>query len=492
MMSLQQLLPNLNLPANVAGIVVSGLQLDSRQVQAGQAFVAVPGVASDGRHYVAQAVAAGAAAVLADAEQGPVTVSYEQQVPCVHVPELAGQVGDVAARWFNEPAAHMALTGVTGTNGKTSITWFLRDALNALGNRCALVGTLGVGLKGEEQHTGHTTPDPITLQAALASARDAGANCVAMEVSSHALDQKRLGNTPVTTAVFSNLSRDHLDYHGDMESYLAAKSVLFSRPGVRLAVINCDDHASNSLLSCLADGVRCVTFGGQQGATVRCEKVAYDTHGMHATLNVAGEAVNVALPLFGPFNLSNLMAVAAILHGQGVENAMLGKALSAVTPVPGRMEPVSAAQGPTVIVDYAHTPDGLEKALQACREHFDGKLYCIVGCGGDRDTGKRPLMAKAAEALADVVVLTSDNPRSENPQTIIEQMQAGLTHPESAMAIVERADAVVDTVRRAAAGDVILLAGKGHEDYQEINGVRYPSDDRELARNALAALGGDQ
>ena len=298
MMTLQQLLPGLNLPANVAGVVVSGLQLDSRQVTSGQAFVAVPGVASDGRRFVAQAISSGATAVLADAEHGPLTISYEQQVPCVHVPELAGQVGDIAARWFGEPAKQMALTGVTGTNGKTSITWFLRDALNALGNRCALVGTLGVGLKGEEQRTGHTTPDPITLQAALASARDAGADSVAMEVSSHALDQGRLGSMPVATAVFSNLSRDHLDYHGDMESYLAAKSVLFSRAGVRLAVINCDDHAASSLVSCLADGVRCVTFGGQQGATVRCEQVEYSAAGMRATLKVAGETVEVGLPLY--------------------------------------------------------------------------------------------------------------------------------------------------------------------------------------------------
>ncbi|MZR62465.1 UDP-N-acetylmuramoyl-L-alanyl-D-glutamate--2,6-diaminopimelate ligase [Alcanivorax sp. DP30] len=488
MKSLQQLLPDFNLPANVAGIVVSGLQLDSRRMEAGQAFLAVPGVASDGRHFVAQAVAAGASVVLADAESEPFSVSFQGQVPCLHVPALAARVGDVAARWFGEPANNMAMIGVTGTNGKTSITWFLRDALNALGHRCALVGTLGVGLKGQELQTGHTTPDPITLQAALASARDAGADCVAMEVSSHALDQGRLGSSVIGTAVFSNLSRDHLDYHGDMESYLAAKSVLFTRDGVRLAVINCDDHASSSLLSCIADGVRCVTFGGQEGATVRCETVAYDSLGMRATLNVAGETVTVSLPLFGPFNLSNLMAVAAILHGQGVDTAALGKALAAVTPVPGRMEPVRAEQGPTVIVDYAHTPDGLEKALQACRAHFEGRLHCIIGCGGDRDTGKRPLMARAAEQLADKVVLTSDNPRGENPQIIIEQMQSGLTNPDQTVAIVERAEAVAETVRRAAAGDVILLAGKGHEDYQDINGVRYPSDDRDLARQALAAL----
>ncbi|PNE03083.1 UDP-N-acetylmuramoylalanyl-D-glutamate--2, 6-diaminopimelate ligase [Alcanivorax sp. MD8A] len=485
MMSLQQLLPDYTLPADAAGVVVSGLQLDSRRVGSGDAFIAVPGVASDGRRYIAEAIRAGAAAVLAQGDT--FTLSFEQQVPCVQVPGLADKVGDVAARWYGEPAKGLSITGVTGTNGKTSITWFLRDALNALGHRCALVGTLGVGLKGKEQQTGHTTPDPVTLQAALASARDAGADTVAMEVSSHALDQGRLGNTPVMTAVFSNLSRDHLDYHGDMEAYLAAKSVLFTRDGVKLAVINCDDHAAGSLVGCLADGVRCVTYGAQQGATVRCDDVTYNDSGMHATLMVGGESVSIALPLFGPFNLSNVMAVAGILHGQGVEAAALGGALSAITPVPGRMEPVTADEGPTVIVDYAHTPDGLEKALQACRAHFDGKLHCIVGCGGDRDSGKRPQMAAVAERLADAVMLTSDNPRSEDPQTIIDQMRAGLRAPDSVKENTHRAAAIAQVVSAASAQDVILVAGKGHEDYQEINGVRHPSDDRLLARDALAA-----
>ena len=490
MMRLQQLLPSQNLPAPVAGVVVSGLQLDSRRVQPGEAFVAVPGVSSDGRQFVAQAVAAGAAAVLADAEQ--FSVSYEQQVPRVNLPGLAGQVGDLAARWYGHPGSQMQITGVTGTNGKTSITWFLRDALNALGHRCALVGTLGLGFKGEEQTTGHTTPDPITLQAGLAAVRDAGADSVAMEVSSHALDQQRLGSTPVPVAVFSNLSRDHLDYHGDMESYLAAKSALFTREGVQLAVINCDDSAACSLFGCLADGVRCVTFGSQEGATVRCQSVAFTATGMEAELSVGGAAVAVQLPLFGHFNLSNVMAVAAILHGQGVAGDALREALTSVTPVPGRMEPVQREGGPTVIVDYAHTPDGLEKALQACRDHFAGRLYCIVGCGGDRDAGKRPEMAAAAERLADVVVLTSDNPRSEDPQSIIEQMRTGLTAPDKVQDNVDRARAVMDTVLAAGPDDVILLAGKGHEDYQEINGVRHPSDDRDLARQALAARGGAQ
>ncbi len=268
MMTLQQLLPDVTLPASAAGVVLSGLQLDSRKVAPGDAFLAVPGVASDGRQFVSQAIAAGAVAVLADADA--FEIQQDQPVPCVALPQLGRRVGALAARWYGEPGAAMSVVGVTGTNGKTSITWFLRDALNALGHRCALVGTLGLGLKGDEQITGHTTPDPITLQAGLARVRDAGADTVAMEVSSHALDQHRLGSTPVPVAVFSNLSRDHLDYHGDMEAYLAAKSVLFTRDGVKLAVINCDDPAAYSLIGCLADGVRCVTFGDQPGATVRC------------------------------------------------------------------------------------------------------------------------------------------------------------------------------------------------------------------------------
>lgn len=490
MMTLQQLLPNTTLPATAAGVVLSGLQLDSRKVTPGDAFLAVQGVASDGRQFVSQAIAAGAVAVVAEAEK--FAVQQEQAVPRVNFPGLTRSVGELAARWYGEPGSTMNVVGVTGTNGKTSITWFLRDALNALGHRCALVGTLGLGLKDNEQITGHTTPDPITLQAGLARVREAGADTVAMEVSSHALDQHRLGSTPVPVAVFSNLSRDHLDYHGDMEAYLAAKSVLFTRDGVKLAVINCDDPVAYSLVGCLADGVRCVTFGDQAGATVRCGSVAFTTEGTTAELNVGGGSFTVTLPLFGHFNLSNVMAVAGILHGQGVGTASLVGALTAITPVPGRMEPVRQAGCPTVIVDYAHTPDGLEKALQACRAHFTGRLFCIVGCGGDRDTGKRPQMAAVAERGADQVVFTSDNPRSEDPQKIIDEMCVGLTYTGSVQIIVERDRAVMDTVQAASDGDVILLAGKGHEDYQEVKGVRYPSDDRDLARKAFNARGGAQ
>lgn len=493
MMTLQQLLPDRRLPAPVGQVAVQGLQLDSRALVPGQVFIAVPGVSTDGRRFIDQAVEAGAVAVLGDAAE--FAVHWRGDVPCIDLPGLAEQSGELAACFYGQPDQQLNITGVTGTNGKTSITWFLRDALDALGYRCALVGTLGIGLKGQQRETGHTTPDPVTLQAGLAEVRAAGADTVAMEVSSHALDQNRLSRTRVPVAVFSNLSRDHLDYHGDMEAYLAAKSALFTRDGLELAVVNGDDPAAFALIGCLRDGVRCVTFGGQDGATVRCESHHCGPTGLQAQIKVGGVALTLDLPLFGTFNLSNVMAVAAVLHGMQVPSETLSRALQAVTPVPGRMEPIQREDGPTVIVDYAHTPDALDKALQACRAHFSGKVHCVVGCGGDRDAGKRPQMAAVAEQGADQLVLTSDNPRSEPPQQIIDAMVAGLSEPDAAYQQADRALAVAQTVARAADQDVILLAGKGHEDYQEIHGTRHPSDDRVLAMDALEqrlAQGGAQ
>jgi len=485
MIALRHLLPDQPLPERLRDLTINALRLDSRAVTPGDLFLAVPGHNMDGRRFIDAAIRAGATVVV---EEGDTfAVHPHAGAARITVPELRRQVGVLAARYFGEPGRRLKVIGVTGTNGKTSITWFLRDALNALGHACGLIGTLGVGLKGHEDSTGHTTPDPITLQKALRALCDAGADSVAMEVSSHALDQHRLGSTPVRIAVFSNLSRDHLDYHGDMDSYLLAKVALFTRPELQEAVINSDDAAAPVLLGRLNDGVRCITYGAQAGATVRC--VAWQPHpdGMDLRLTVGGEAVNVTLPLFGAFNLSNVMAVAGVLHGSGVEPRALAGALAAITPVPGRMEPVRAAGKPTVIVDYAHTPDGLEKALAAAREHFPGRLHCVVGCGGDRDTGKRPLMAAAAERGADRVLFTSDNPRGEHPDAIIEQMRAGLDDPGAVQVETDRRRAVALAVSQAGADDVVLVAGKGHEDYQEVAGERHPMDDRDLAREALAA-----
>ena len=485
MIALRHLLPDQPLPERLRDLTINALRLDSRAVTPGDLFLAVPGHNMDGRRFIDAAIRAGATVVV---EEGDTfAVHPHAGAARITVPELRRQVGVLAARYFGEPGRRLKVIGVTGTNGKTSITWFLRDALNALGHACGLIGTLGVGLKGHEDSTGHTTPDPITLQKALRALCDAGADSVAMEVSSHALDQHRLGSTPVRIAVFSDLSRDHLDYHGDMDSYLLAKVALFTRPELQEAVINSDDAAAPVLLGRLNDGVRCITYGAQAGATVRC--VAWQPHpdGMDLRLTVGAEAVNVTLPLFGAFNLSNVMAVAGALHGSGVEPRALAGALAAITPVPGRMEPVRAAGKPTVIVDYAHTPDGLEKALAAAREHFPGRLHCVVGCGGDRDTGKRPLMAAAAERGADRVLFTNDNPRGEHPDAIIDQMRAGLDDPGAVQVETDRRRAVALAVSQAGADDVVLVAGKGHEDYQEVAGERHPMDDRDLAREALAA-----
>ncbi len=488
MITLRDLLPDLPLPAALRDLTVPALRLDSRAVERGDLFLAVPGHQADGRRFIDAAIRAGAAVVL---EEGDVFAVHGQEpVARIVVPDLRRQVGDLAARFYGQPGRQLKVIGVTGTNGKTSITWFLRDALDALGYHCGLMGTLGLGLKGAEIATGHTTPDPITLQRGLRDLCDAGADTVAMEVSSHALDQHRLGDTPVWAAVFSNLSRDHLDYHGDMDSYLLAKVALFTRPDLREAVINGDDPSAPVLLSRLNDGVRCIIFGGQAGATVRC--VAEQPHeaGMDLRLTVGGEAINVSVPLFGAFNRSNLMAVAGVLHGLGVAPERLGTALNAITPVPGRMQPVREPGKPTVIVDYAHTPDGLEKALAAVREHVPGRLHCVVGCGGDRDSGKRPLMAAAAEAGADRLILTSDNPRGEDPQAIVDAMLQGAANPSAVAVELDRRAAVNRAVAGAGPGDVVLVAGKGHEDYQEVRGQRQPLDDRVLAREALAAWAG--
>jgi len=484
MIALRHLLPDYPLPAWLLDQTVNQLRLDSREVAQGDLFLAVPGHQVDGRQFIDAAISAGASVVV---EEGD-TFGVHQQgaTACITLPDLRRQVGVLAARYFGEPGRRLRVIGVTGTNGKTSITWFLRDALNALGGACGLIGTLGVGLKGHEDVTGHTTPDPITLQKALLALCDAGADSVAMEVSSHALDQHRLGDTPVRVAVFSNLSRDHLDYHGDMDSYLLAKVALFTRPELQEAVINSDDDAAPVLLGRLNDGVRCITFGAQAGATVRCVTWQPHPQGMDLRLMVGGEAIDVALPLFGAFNRSNVMAVAGALHGSGVEPQKLAPALAAITAVPGRMEPIRAAGKPTVIVDYAHTPDGVEKALAAVREHFSGRLHCVVGCGGDRDSGKRPLMAACAEQGADRLVFTSDNPRGERPEAIIEQMRAGLSNPQAAEVETDRRRAVCLALSGAAADDVVLVAGKGHENYQEVAGERHPMDDRDLAREAQA------
>lgn len=484
--ALSTLLPDQVLPAALAARCVSGLTLDSRRVRPGDAFIAVPGESVDGRQFIEAAVQAGASVVIAEAAHFSVAESFGAVV--VGVPALQARVGEIAGHFYGEPAQSLDVLAVTGTNGKTSTTWFLRDALQAIGRPCALVGTLGMQYADETFDTGHTTPDPITLHAGLSQFHRAGAQAVAMEASSHALAQQRLAGVPVSVAVFTNLSRDHLDYHGDMEQYFAAKALLFARPEISVAVLNAADEYAVRLVETLeTHGVHVVTFG-TESASVTCEQCnAYDA-GMQLVLRIAGQRIECEVPVYGYFNAQNLMAVAAVLHGLGLAPKQIAEALARVTPVPGRMQPV-AGKGPRVLVDYAHTPDALDKALRAVREHFSGKVWCVFGCGGNRDAGKRPQMAAVAEQLADRLVLTSDNPRFEEPQSILADMLAGLRNQDAAEIQIDRRKAIALAIASAADDDVVLIAGKGHERWQEIRGEKIPQDDVELARAALAQRG---
>lgn len=484
--ALSTLLPDQTLPAAVAARCVSGLALDSRRVRQGDAFIAVPGESVDGRQFIDAAVQAGASVVIAEAAH--FSVSESSGAVVVGVPALHARVGEIAAHFYGEPAQFLEVLAVTGTNGKTSTTWFLRDALQAIGRSCALVGTLGMQYAEATIDTGHTTPDPVTLHAGLSQFRGAGAQAVAMEASSHALVQQRLAGVPVSVAVFTNLSRDHLDYHGDMERYFAAKALLFARPELSVAVLNAADEYAARLVAPLdARGVRVVTFGTED-ASVVCEQCNAHDAGMQLVLRIADQRIECNVPVYGYFNAQNLMAVAGVLHGMDVAPAQIAGALAQVTPVPGRMQPVPG-KGPRVLVDYAHTPDALDKSLRAVREHFAGKIWCVFGCGGNRDAGKRPQMAAVAEQLADHLVLTSDNPRFEEPQSILADMLAGLRNQDAADIQIDRRKAIALAISGAGDEDVVLIAGKGHERWQEIRGEKIPQDDVELARDALAQRG---
>ena len=484
MMTLQTLLPNLQLSTTAAAVQIKSLCLDSRRMHQGAAFIAVSGEQSDGRLHIDTAVHAGAVAVLAEAEH--FSEAEQGGVPIIGVPALRSQLGQLAGRFYQHPEQQLTLLGVTGTNGKTSVSWFLRDAMNALEQPCALLGTLGASFADYHSEASHTTPDVLSLYQSLAAFHQHGARFVAMEVSSHALAQNRLAGLSVAVAGFTNLSRDHLDYHGDMDQYFLAKKRLFHRHGITCAVINTDDHYGARLADELTDNIRCVRVG-QQAGEVCCVRASFNERGIEADIRVAGSVVSLSVPLYGDFTISNLLLVAGILAVQGFAASDIARALNAVTPVPGRMQPVLAVGGPVVLVDFAHTPAGLEQALTSVRRHFSGKLWCVVGCGGNRDVGKRPQMAAIAERLSDRLILTADNPRQEPIKNILADMLSGVKHGDSVEVQIERPAAIASAIQQAAAGDIVLIAGKGHEQWQEIGGRRIAMDDRLLAAAALAA-----
>ncbi len=469
-------------------IVVRGLALDSRRVRVGDAFFALQGGAAHGITFAPDAVAQGAAVVLAErpAVLGP--QHSTQAAPVVWIDNLRAQVGEIAARFFDRPSETLHVIGVTGTNGKTSIVQLLAAALLSFGSRTATIGTLGAGLVGAIREGERTTPDAVSVQALLAEFRDAGASHVAMEVSSHALEQGRVNALAFEVAAFTNLTRDHLDYHATMEAYGAAKARLFTWPGLRAAVINIDDAFGRELVGVLPANVRGLRYGVENTqADIVASEVRSSTEGLHFTLSTPWGEGAVSSVLLGRFNVANLLAVAGCLGALGYTFAQIHQVLESAQPVIGRMNRLGGGAAPLIVVDYAHTPDALEQALTSLRAHCACKLICVFGCGGERDQGKRPQMAAIAERFADRVIVTDDNPRGENGDAIVAQILAGFAKPQAATVQRDRAQAIALALREAQPGDVVLIAGKGHEPYQEIAGIKHPFDDLDVARRSLEA-----
>ena len=485
-MPLRDLLPD------VAGVpddtVITGLVQDSRAIRPGDAFVAIGGFGTHGLHFVDTARAAGASAIL-----------FEPPVPAeipvlpadaIAVTGLRARMGAMADAFHGRPSRAMTMVGVTGTSGKTSTVQLLAQAFEAIGTRTGTIGTLGAGLHGAIAPTGFTTPLVLQTHALLAQLRDAGAQAVAMEVSSHALDQGRVDAVHYDVAVFTNLSRDHLDYHGDMTTYGEAKARLFVREGLKAAVVNIDDAFGATLPARLASTVRAVRLSaaGHADADIAARDVVLDADGLAFSLRIDGGWHPVRSPLLGRFNVDNLLVVAGVLLALGQAAATIVRVLETLQPIPGRMNRLGGGDAqPLVVVDYSHKPDPLEQALQSLRGHLTGELVCVFGCGGERDAGKRPQMAAIAEARADRVIVTDDNPRRENGDAIVADILAGFTRPDAVVVERDRRRAITRAIGEARPGDIVLIAGKGHEPYQEIDGVQHAFDDRLVAQAALDA-----
>ena len=482
--------------SNLPDISVSGLSLDSRQIQSGFMFVALQGTRQHGLEHAQAVIEAGASVIVHDhiAPQAVIDTLKSATIPVIGIPGLAQHLGDIAKRFYQtHQQAEARVIGVTGTDGKTSTTHFIAEALHAAQQQAAVIGTLGIGQPGKLHKGTHTTPDAIQVQQHLAQLAQAGFDTIAMEVSSHALDQGRVNAVNFEMAVLTNLTRDHLDYHGTVAAYADAKRKLFQWPSLKHAVLNLDDAFGQELAQQLqASQVQVWGYGVGERANyptngVIATEARFDNQGIWAkVVTMAGEGILQA-PGLGKFNLHNLLAALSVLLAYGLDLPQALKALQQVYTVPGRMERVTAStiKDVLVAVDYAHTPGALSQVLSAARVHTRGKLICVFGCGGDRDAGKRPLMAGIAEQQADQVIVTDDNPRTESAQQIFQDIRAGFKNAQAVTFEHDRAKAIHMAVKAAQAGDTILIAGKGHETVQLIAGEQIPFDDREQAALAL-------
>jgi UDP-N-acetylmuramoyl-L-alanyl-D-glutamate--2,6-diaminopimelate ligase len=471
-----------------AHVTVSGMTMDSRLVAPGDLFIALFGRNHDARDYINVALQRGASSVIADAGGQWRDCLWMGGVPVIAVEGLRAKAGHIAARFYAHPASCQPVIGVTGTNGKTSCTQFIAQILAGLGKRCGVVGTLGYGVYPELQDTGFTTPDAIVLQKSLAEIAATNVSCIAMEVSSQGLHQHRLNGVSFNSAVFTNLTRDHLDYHGSMAAYAEAKRRLFEYEGLKAGVINMDDSYAACMLNALPRSAASFTYSiSDARADVHAISLEFRADGYAARIHTPWGEGELRGRLLGSFNFSNVLsAIAAVmtLPEEYPLNDVLQQA-ALLKPVTGRMEIVGDTDEVTAVVDYAHTPDGLRSALQALRQHVSGDIWCVFGCGGNRDQGKRPLMAEVADELADQIVITDDNPRNENADDIVRQILLGFNDKSRAIVERDRAKAISLVIGQARRGDVVLVAGKGHENYQDVCGQRLAFSDAAHVRLAL-------
>ncbi|HET7650655.1 MAG TPA: UDP-N-acetylmuramoyl-L-alanyl-D-glutamate--2,6-diaminopimelate ligase [Gammaproteobacteria bacterium] len=473
--------------------LLQGLSIDSREIRPGYLFLACRGLQHHGLEYLDDVIRRGAVAVAYDPAGAETFLTALKRIPAFAIRNLGQRAGTLASRFYGDPSAAQRVMAVTGTNGKTSVSLITAQALSTLGNPCGVLGTIGYGLYGKLEPPSHTTPDAVHVQGWLARFRDQGVAHVSMEASSHALDQGRLAGVHVAVAVFTNLTHEHLDYHGDMQAYGTAKRRLFDMPGLQHAIVNLDDPFGRQLADSLPSQLQLTGYTlsaerARSGRTLRASGIALHPGGMNFDVSGDWGQGHVDSRLLGRFNVSNLLAVLGALLAMGIDFDDAVHAVSAARTVPGRMECFGGGvDQPLVVVDYAHTPDALEKALTAARAHCRGRLWCVFGCGGERDRAKRPQMAHIAERLADRVMLTDDNPRGEDGDAIINEILAGFERPSVVQVQRDRAAAVTSLLHEAVPGDVVLVAGKGHEDYQVIAGREIPYSDR---RTVAALLKG--
>jgi len=484
---------DLKLPENL-DVELTGIEMDSRQIEAGDLFLAYKGATFDGRNFVDDVIANGASAILVEADAQWSEIEVREGVPIVPVEKLSTRIGKIAARFFDYPAAAFSLIGITGTNGKTSCCQFMGECLTLLGYKSGISGTLGYGIYGTpytyDEHGPGTTPDAIKVQTIFEEVRIQNAGFMIMEVSSHGLTQKRVNVNEFNVAVFTNLSRDHLDYHGGMTAYGEEKRKLFLSPELEVAVVNLDDMFSAKILNSLSRNVKSYTYSlHNPKADVFPRALEFKRSGFSLDLVTPWGESRFSSSLAGSFNVSNILAVLTTVMAveaskPGFDFQAILEKVAAVSPVRGRME-ILGDHPVSVVVDYAHTPDGLKNALAALRQHYKGNIWCVFGCGGDRDKGKRPLMAEIAESSANKLIVTDDNPRNESSDEIIKQILAGLSGAADVVVESDRALAIDYAIQHASEGDVVLIAGKGHEEYQDVGGNRMVFSDVRQARVSL-------